>query len=252
MTESIVYTEEGKIGRMVLNLPERHNALGKDQLHAIQEVLDAIVEDNVIRVLVVTGAGEKTFCAGAALDELSAGNLDNELFQITMQQLAYLPIPTVCALNGNVFGGGVELAASCDFRIGVEGTRMRVPAAALGLCYPIIGIERFVECVGTAAARRILVASEEFDAEQMLAMNFLDHLVHRSALNAKTDQIAGRLAGLAPLAVRGMKSILRNMAAGAFNTNEGAAWVKRCANSKDLQEGFAAQREKRIPNFVGA
>jgi enoyl-CoA hydratase/carnithine racemase len=145
----------------------------------------------------------------------------------------------------------VELALSCDFRIGVNGTRLRVPAAQIGLCYPLSGINRFVERLGVNLAKRILVAAEEFTAEDMLRIGFLDHLVPRAELDARTDEMAARIAGLAPLAVQSMKTILQQAAAGGIDMDEAQVLSQRCAESEDLQEGFAAQREKRPPKFTG-
>lgn len=251
MTDTVLYESRGHIGRLVLNDPERHNSLGQEQLKAIQSRLQEVAGDEQIRVLVVTGAGEKTFCAGASLKELGAGQISGDCFQATTDQLAALEIPTICALNGNVFGGGVELALSCDFRIGVEGSRMRVPAAAIGLCYPLSGINRFVERLGVNLAKRILVASEEFDAEAMLEIGFLDHLVLQSQLMESADQLASHIAELAPLAVRAMKAILQQAAAGSIDMVSAQALADQCASSQDLQEGFAAQRERRQPRFRG-
>ena len=158
--------------RLLLNHPERHNSLGREQLDAISAYVDEIEADSDVRVLIVTGAGDKTFCAGAALGELSAGEMAEDNFQATTARLARLSIPTICAMNGNVFGGGVELAVSCDFRLGIQGMRMRVPAASLGLCYPLSGIERYVESLGVGVTKRILVASEEFDTAALHQIGF--------------------------------------------------------------------------------
>jgi enoyl-CoA hydratase/carnithine racemase len=251
MTDTIQYSCAGHVGRLVLNNPERHNSLGMEELEAIQSHLARIGEDDQLRVLIVTGTGPKTFCAGASLSQLGSGQIDGDSFQATTDQLAALAIPTICALNGNVFGGGVELALSCDFRIGIEGTRLRVPAAAIGLCYPVGGINRFVERLGVNLAKRILVASEEFSADEMLEIGFLDHLVLPRQLDGRVDEMAGHIAGLAPLAVRAMKSILQQAATGSIDFDEAAALSRQCRDSTDLVEGFAAQREKRTPRFSG-
>ncbi len=251
MTDTILYSSSGHIGRLVLNCPERHNSLGMEELDAIQGHIADISKDDQVRVLIVSGAGEKTFCAGASLKQLGAGKIDGDKFQATTDQLAALAIPTICSLNGNVFGGGVELALSCDFRIGIEGTRLRVPAAAIGLCYPLGGINRFVERLGVNLAKRILVASEEFDADAMLEVGFLDHLVLPRQLEERTEQLAHHIAGLAPLAVRAMKTILQQAASGAIDFESATALSKQCQASDDLKEGFAAQREKRVPQFTG-
>jgi enoyl-CoA hydratase/carnithine racemase len=251
MTDTILYSCVGHVGRLVLNNPQRHNSLGHVQLEAIKECLTRVATSAQERVLIVTGAGEKTFCAGASLQELSEGQIGEDAFQKMTAQLADLSIPTICAMNGDVFGGGVELAVSCDFRIGIEGSRMRVPAAAIGLCYPLAGINRFVECLGVSLTKRILVASEEFPANTLLGIGFLDHLVLPQNLDAFATDFARHIAGLAPLAVQSMKSILRQAAAGAIDPDVARELSTRCLASQDLQEGFAAKREKRSPRFEG-
>ena len=251
MTESILYSRSGHVGRITLNVPERHNSLGREELEALQDCLAEVEADAEVRSLIVTGAGEKTFCAGASLKQLGEGQLADDSFQEAATRLAQVAIPTICALNGNVFGGGVELALSCDFRVGIEGTRMRVPAAALGICYPLSGINLFVERLGANVARRILVASEEFDADAMLAIGFLDHLVLRPQLESYVMAFAQRIAGLAPLSVRSMKKLLQQAASGGIDPEEARALADLCSGSDDLQEGLAAQREKRQPRFSG-
>ncbi len=251
MTQTIQYSRTDHVARLLLNNPTRHNSLGATELQGIQDALDKVANDPQVRVLVVTGAGDKTFCAGAALNELGAGDISSDLFQTTTNKLAALEVPTICALNGSVYGGGVELALSCDFRMGIENTRMRVPAAAIGLCYPVAGINRFVERLGVNLAKRILVAAEEFDAEAMLEIGFLDHLLEPSQLTARTDEFAQHIAGLAPLAVRAMKTILQQAASGNIDQKQAEQLSRRASESQDLQEGFAAKAEKRAPQFRG-
>jgi enoyl-CoA hydratase/carnithine racemase len=251
MKDTILYSRNGHVGRLVLNNPQRHNSLGREQLDAIKSYLARVAEDELVRVLIVTGIGEKTFCAGASLQELSEGQLGDDDFQQMTSQLADLAIPTICAMNGDVFGGGAELAVSCDFRIGVEGCHMRVPAAAIGLCYPLAGINRFVECLGVNLTKRILVAAEEFAADDLLEIGFLDHLVSPQSLDAFASNFAQHIADLAPLAVQSMKRILRMSAAGAVDLEVAGVLSARCLESQDLQEGFTAKREKRSPRFTG-
>lgn len=251
MTDTILYSRSGHVGRLTLNSPERHNSLGQQELEGIQTCLTQVSEDDQVRVLVVTGAGEKTFCAGASLQQLGSGQLAGDHFQVTTKQLADLAIPTICAINGNVFGGGVELALSCDFRFGIQGSRMRVPAAAIGLCYPLSGLNCFVDRLGLNITKRLLVASEEFDAEAMLQIGFLDHLVLRSQLEDRANGLALHIANLAPLAVRSMKAILQQATDGSLDLEEAERLSLLCQESADLQEGFAAKKEKRQPRFKG-
>ena len=251
MTDTILYSCTDHVGRLVLNIPQRHNSLGREQLSAIKMRLAQVAADRHIRVLIVTGSGEKTFCAGASLRELSDGRISDDAFQQMTGLFAELAIPTICAMNGDVFGGGAELAVCCDFRIGVEGSRMRVPAAAIGLCYPLAGINRFVECLGVNLTKRILVAAEEFPANTLLEIGFLHHLVSPQDLDHFVSNFARQIAGLAPLAVQSMKSILRQAAAGNINPEAARELSMLCLESQDLKEGFAAKREKRTPHFNG-
>jgi len=251
MTDTILYSRTGYVGRLVLNNPERHNALGREQLDAIRAALVQVSLDPEVRVLIITGTGEKTFCAGASLHELSDGLLGDDDFQKMTGQLADLAIPTICAMNGDVFGGGAELAVSCDFRIGIEGSRLRVPAAAIGLCYPASGVSRFVEILGPGLSKRILVSAEEFAANTLLDVGFFDHLVSPKKLDDFANSFAERIANLAPLAVQAMKLLIRQSAAGTLDFNAAEEVITRCLQSQDLQEGFAAKREKRTPQFNG-
>lgn len=251
MTDTILYSREGHVGRLTINIPERHNALGLEQLVGMQEQLTAVATDRQVRVLILTGAGDKTFCAGASLQELGAGEIGADCFRVTTNQLASLSIPTICALNGNVFGAGVELALSCDFRVGVEGIRLRVPAAAIGICYPPSGVQRLVQALGVNFARRILLAAEQFDARAMLEIGFLDHLVLPASFASATDDIARNMASLAPLAVRSMKNIVAQVLAGSIDEEESREMAAMCVESADFKEGLEAQREKREPRFRG-
>ncbi len=251
MTETVLFEIDGAIARLTLNKPEKHNSLGEDELRAIQQHIDTVNVDTAVRVMVVTGSGDSTFCAGAALNQLGVGRISGDFFQETTDKLAALRVPSICALNGNVFGGGVELALSCDFRIGVMGSRMQVPAAQIGLCYPLAGINRFVERLGVNLAKRILVAAETFTDSDMMAIGFLDQVVASAALEQATAAMADNIAGLAPLAVQAMKQILQQAAASDTDTDAARALSQQCANSNDLQEGFAAWRERRKPNFTG-
>ena len=123
---------DGYLASVTLDRPERHNALEASDVDRMLDILDEIDSDDSIRVAVLTGAGDRTFCSGASLDQMSTGQMSGRRFDTLTDRLAALRVPTVCALNGDVFGGGAELALCCDFRIGVEGMRMSVPAAVWG------------------------------------------------------------------------------------------------------------------------
>lgn len=252
MPESpLLLSIERHIARITLNNPETHNALGREEIELFRSLLTRAQADPQVRVLLLDARGERTFCAGASLKQLQAGDLSGDMFNTLTEQLAALRIPSVCALNGNVFGGGAEIALCCDYRIGVSGSRMLVPAARIGLCYPPGGLRRYVDKLGLSAAKRILVASEELTADSMLVIGFLHRVVEREALERESLAFAAHLAGLAPLAVQAMKELLGSIAGGNLDPALAERHVRNCALSADLQEGLAAQRERRAARFQG-
>jgi len=247
MGSTVLFEQSDGVAHISFNRGDRHNALGKDELTGIENALASLNQDT--RVLVIGSEGGRTFCAGADLSQITSGELTGDRFQAVTNQIANLPIPTLCVINGNVFGGGVELAISCDFRIGAEDIMMRIPAAAIGLCYPIDGIERLVSRLGVGTAKRLLVAAEELTASDMKALGILNWILPPSALVEGAMDVARQLAGLAPLSVRSMLKVISQIERRELDRVEAAQLSEMCANSMDLQEGLAAQRERRKPEF---
>jgi enoyl-CoA hydratase/carnithine racemase len=247
--DGIRVRSDNSVVRVTIDRPDRHNALGASQVDRLRTVFDEIENDSSARVLVLTGAGTKTFSSGASLDEMTDGTMTGEHFDTLTGRLARLRIPTIAALNGSVYGGGAELALCCDFRVGVQGMQLRVPAARLGVCYPIGGLTRYVQRLGLHAASRILLAAEPLDGDELLRIGFLTALVEPGRLVVSVDELAGRLASLAPLAVQTMKKILIDVAAGSLDPAEAQRSIDECNRSKHLTEGLQAWREKRDPDF---
>jgi len=243
---------EGPLARLTLDHPERHNALTRDGLEQLHAHLEQLENDKELRALVVTGTGDRSFCSGASLDQVQAGAVDGESFQAMADRLAALPIPKLAAMNGSAYGGGVELALCCDFRFGVTGMKIRVPAAAFGLCYPPAGIQRYVTRLGVDSAKRILVAAETLDAAELLRIGYLHRLCSPADLPRLADEWARQLSQLAPLAVRAMLAICNGAADGSVPSEQMGKWAERCNASADLREGLQAALEKRPPKFTGS
>lgn len=241
---------EGAVARIALDRPEAHNALDRAALRALTALLGDWAEREEIRVLVVTGRG-RSFCSGAALEDVAAGDWTENPLTAACDALEAFPAPTVAALNGGVYGGGVELALACDFRVGVEGMRAFVPPARLGIHYEPAGLRRAVERLGAQTARRMFLLNETFDAEALLSKGFLDRLVPTARLEAEAAEMAETLAGLAPLAVRGMKRTILELSRGTLDEAAARARVAACFASADHAEGLAARRERREPRFTG-
>lgn len=247
----IKLTVDGPIARLTLDHPERHNALTRNGLEQFHAHLEQIENDRELRAVVVSGSGDRTFCSGASLDQVQAGAVDGASFQAVADRLAALPLPKLAAMNGSAYGGGVELGLCCDFRFGVEGMKIRVPAASFGLCYPPAGIRRYVTRLGVGAAKRILVAAETFDATELLQMGYLHRVCTPAELPVLAEEWAQGLSRLAPLAVRAMLAICDGTVDGTLTAEQARQWVERCNRSNDLQEGLQAVLEKRTPEFRG-
>lgn len=248
---SVVLHVDGPVAWITLNRPDRHNALETQDIELFRSCLSTVDVDEQIRVLVITGSGSRTFCAGASLKQMHTGAMSGDVFETLTNHLAELRVPTVCAVNGGVYGGGAEIALCCDFRIGVTGSTLSVPAARLGICYPVSGMRRYVERLGLGTAMRILVANEEFGARAMRDMGFLHDVVEPGELVPTATALAGRIAGLAPLAAQAMKRALLEIASGQLDEGRAREALQACMRSDDLREGLRAQREGDEPRFRG-
>jgi enoyl-CoA hydratase/carnithine racemase len=247
----IAASVEGPVARIVLDRPEAHNALDQAAMRDFAARLAELAAAPGLRVLVVTGRG-RSFCAGAALGDVAGADWSDNPLTALCDALEAFPTPTVAALNGGVYGGGVEIALACDFRIGVRGMRAFAPPARLGIHYEPAGIRRAIDRLGAQVARRIFLLAETFDDEGLRAAGFLDRLVEPEALEAAVAEMAGTLAGLAPLAVQGMKRTILELSRGDLDVAAARARVAACFASADHAEGLAAQRERRAPRFTGA
>ncbi|HZK91145.1 MAG TPA: enoyl-CoA hydratase/isomerase family protein [Stellaceae bacterium] len=256
-TAPVVTIADGR-ATIRLNRPREHNRLEPGDLAVLRETFIRLDSDSEMRVLVLTGTG-KSFSSGyhiGALLERKAdekpaqGNADDS-FEAVVNRLEALRVPTIAALQGSVYGGATDLALACDFRIGVEGMRMLMPAARLGIVYYPAGIERYVSRLGIAAAKRLFLTAEPIAAEEMRRIGYLDEIVPAAGLAARVDALAAALAANAPLALAGLKRAINETAAGRLDREALAASRVRAATSDDHAEALAAWSEKREPVFKG-
>jgi enoyl-CoA hydratase/carnithine racemase len=249
MTPTLQLAADGR-ATITLNRARHLNRLHREDLLALQTHFEALAQDRSARLLVLTGEG-RAFCAGFHIGELDGGS-DPQLFERTVDALESLALPTIARLNGGVYGGATDLALACDFRIGVTGMELRMPAAALGLHYYPGGLRRMVSRLGLGAAKRLFLLAETLPATTLREIGYLDALVEPAALDAEVDRIARALSANAPLAVRGMKRSLDEIARGSIDIEALRRREAECAASADLREGLAAFAEKRPPRFRGA
>jgi enoyl-CoA hydratase/carnithine racemase len=240
---------DGARATITLRRPRHHNRLEPVDLEVLLHILRQVEEASDLRVLVLTGSGASFsagFHIGAFAEEQGTTTLD-----AVVQALEQLRVPTICALNGSVYGGATDLALACDFRIGVQGMRLVMPAARLGLHYYASGLRRFYNRLGLSAAKRLFLLAEPMDTAALLACGYLDEAVADGELPSRVAQLAAQIASHAPLAVQGMKQALDDIARGDANDAAIAARAAALGQSEDFTEGRRAWAEKRPPRFSG-
>ncbi len=242
---------DGPVARITLSNPQKHNALTRDAMADLSAAFDRIEAEPDCRAIILTGQG-RSFCAGAALGEVAGEDWSENPLTALCDRIEQTDIPTICALNGGVYGGGVELALACDFRIGVEGMRAFVPPARLGIHYEPAGMARALRVLGLQTTRHMFLRAAEFDAGALLESGFLDELVAGDDLTDAAERFAGEIAALAPLAVQGMKRSLREISANSLDAEAARKRIACAFASDDHREGLAAQKERRAPVFKGS
>lgn len=241
---------QGHVATLRLNRPEVANRLEVEDLQAIHQLLDQVNLNPDIRVLCIKGTG-RHFCSGFNTGKVS-GEDAGVLFEAVAQALEQARPLTIAAINGGIYGGATDLALACDFRIGVQSTNMFVPAAEFGLHFYGSGLDRYVSRLGLSVTKRVMLAGERLNANQMLTCGFLDKLVDSlEELQAEVAQFSAHLAGMAPLAVQSMKRNLNNIARGIFDRETLESDILRIQASADFAEGVKAKSEKRKPIFIG-
>jgi enoyl-CoA hydratase/carnithine racemase len=258
---SLVEVEHsGPVATLWLSRPEARNALSVDMCDAIVAALGSLDRDDRVRALVIRGRGE-VFCSGADFAAVSgAGGLEFlPVFERMLEALARHRLPTVAAINGAALGGGLQLATVCDFRIAEEPAKLGIPSAKLGILVNFENIQRLVLLTGVAVAKEVLMTGRTFSGAEAAATGLINRAVPSADLSAAADRLAGEIAERAPLSVQGTKrsiqvlldhlSAVRQARPDAVAEIDGL--VSNAYNSRDLQEGIRAMKEKRAAEFGG-
>ena len=258
LTDRIVARKEGAVGWLVFNNPERRNAVSLEMWQAIAQVLDDYQSDPEVRVVVLTGAGDKAFASGADISQFEKHRSTAEGVQryeatsdAAMQRLKRLDKPTLAMIRGYCLGGGLNIAAACDLRIAAEDSRFGIPAAKMGLGYRAEAMKALVDIVGAAFTREIMITARQFSAAEALRMGLAHKVVPVAELEATTRQYCEMIAANAPLTIRAAKRVIREVTKAEHDAVACRAWVKECFESEDYAEGRRAFMEKRKPVFTG-
>lgn len=238
---------DGALARVTLRRPALANRLSVADIEALQGLIASLRDRQDLRLVLLAAEGPH-FCAGFQIDAVDEVDAP-ALFEGLTDAWEALPMPTLACIQGDVWGGAVDLALACDFRLGGPVGRVGIPAARLGLHYYGGGMQRLVSRLGLSATKRLLLAGEVWSDRERLTLGFLDAMA--DDLHALREQWVARLLALAPLAQAGMKRHLNAIARGALDAAALQADGQRCARSEDLAEGLAAWRERRSPRFSG-
>jgi enoyl-CoA hydratase len=237
-----------------LNRPRHLNRLQPEDLDVLLKLFAEIEADSSLRVLVLTGTG-RAFSSGYDLGSIAERTATNQeqaadsTFEVVVNRLEDLAVPTICRLNGGVYGGSTDLALACDFRIGIDTCEMFMPAARLGLHYYTSGIKRYVSRLGVDNAKRLFLTAEKIGAAEMLRIGYLTAMTTPEALDREVDRLADQLAGNAPVAMRGMKRTINEFARLSLDEAASDQRHRDSMRGEEIKEGVKAFAEKRPPRF---
>lgn len=256
MADDILVGRDGAVATITLNRAEKRNALTTGMIARLSEELGRLAGDADARVVVLRAEGA-AFCAGLDLRELAdqraAGAAETHTLEEALHVLEALPQPTIAAVQGDAVAGGCELALHCDLRVAGDRARFSMPLARIGLAVPVRLVWKLVDTIGQAATRELLFTGDAVDAAAARELGLVNRVVPAADLDRAVGELAQQIARNAPLSLRVMKASAQRLAEQrrSIPRDDLEAMALAVRSSADLQEGLAAQRERRPPVFRG-
>ncbi len=259
-TDEILSRNEGAVGWMTFNNPARHNAISMAMSEAVPGIMGRFSEDDAIRLVVVTGAGEKAFAAGSNIASFGSVRADpaaNRHYH-QVSERAYDAVyrcskPTIAKIRGYCIGGGLDFATSCDIRICSDDASFAVPAAKLGLGYGYEGQVRLNRVIGPVRGRDVFFTGRRYTAQEALTMGLVHEVVPAAELDTRVAAYAATVAANAPLTLRSLKRAFLELEADPEQRDmqSAQAMIDACFDSADYSEGREAFAQKRPAKFTG-
>jgi len=256
-TEKIIARREGAVGELVFNNPEKRNALSLEMWVGIAEALEAFEADPNVRAIVLKGAGG-AFISGADISQFEERRSTaekaadyNAITDKAWRALAHAGKPVIAAIEGFCIGGGLAVAMKADIRIAARNATFGVPAARLGLAYPVESIRDLINLVGPSQAKWILLTGRRIDAEIAHRIGLVDEVVETKNLEDAVRGLTATIAENAPLSMLAAKETVNQIAQGRIDKDKLARLATQCIESADFAEGRRAFMEKRPPRFQG-
>ncbi len=257
MPETILVEREGRVAILTINRPDKLNALNQQVRDEMLEILAGIEKDDGVGVVVITGAGEKSFIAGADIGEFAGRTPFDQRHAMRSPRvfdiMASFPKPVIAMINGFCLGGGCELAMSCDIRVASEKARFGQPEINLGVIPGGGGTQRLSRLVGIGHAMRLILTGDMIPAAEAQSIGLVEIVVPAEELRAKTLELAGKIASKSPLTLKIAKEALR--ASERLPIEDGITYERDlfCLNfsSADKEEGVKAFLEKRPAQWTG-
>ncbi len=258
MYQTLHYETKEHVGILTINRPQKMNALSNELTSELTLVLNEVEDDNKLRVLIITGAGDKAFVAGADIGELVdrkalMGRKISRQRQEIFSRIENLPIPVIAAINGYALGGGLELALACSIRICSEKAQFGAPEVKLGIIPGDGGTQRLPRLVGLGRAMEMILTGDFIDAEEAHRIGLVNKVVPHDKLREKTMELAEKIASRPPLAVQYAKDAVNRSQDASLTAGfalESYLHALSCT-SEDKKEGVAAFLEKRKGQFKG-
>ena len=257
--ENILVEKTNGLATITINRPKKLNALNEATIEELHHAFEALEDDNAIKVIVITGSGEKAFVAGADISEFAhfsveeGGMLARKGQEMLFDFVENLATPVIAAVNGFALGGGLELAMACHFRIASDNAKMGLPEVSLGVIPGYGGTQRLPQLVGKGKAMELIMTAGMISAEEAKQIGLVNHITTQEELMSLAEKIASKIMNNSSVAISAaIRAVNDNFRDGINGFDSEIEEFGNCFGTEDFKEGTTAFLEKRKANFPGA